>query len=200
MKKRAKSALTLLEMSIAIFITGILLSSLWGMYHNWYKSYDKAQKTQIKLHRMIFLKHRLEQLFSQVAQPDKRPFLFTPLQNTLCLCYEGGPDPELAFNKAIRSLIFLDESKRLCLTTFSEDRQSRTEVLLDKVSFLEISFFDPQINSWQMIWPEEVDHPPLWVQLKWKRELEEETLIFRSNHPMEPILYVEAFEKGESTL
>ncbi len=200
MKKKVKQALTLLEVNIAIFITGILLSALWGMYHNWYKSYEKAQKMQSNIHRTLFIKHRLEQVFSLVAKSSKNNFAFSPsADNTLCISYEGGADPDPCFNKTLRSLLYKDEANRLCLATWASDVQSRVEVLLDKVSLLEFSFFDTQIGAWQSFWPESLDHLPLWVKIHIKREKEQDTLIFRMQNPAEPILYLEAFEGGGSS-
>lgn len=197
MKKKVKQALTLLEVNIAIFITGILLSALWGMYHNWYKSYEKAQKMQSNIHRTLFLKHRLEQFFSLLAKSSKDNFVFTlEKENALCVSYEGGADPESFFNKTLRSLLYRNEANKLCLTTWASEEQSRTEVLLDKVSLLEFSFFNIQTGSWQINWPEDLDHMPLWVKIHIKREKEEETLIFRMQYPAEPILYLEAFDGG----
>ncbi|MES2198864.1 MAG: prepilin-type N-terminal cleavage/methylation domain-containing protein [Chlamydiota bacterium] len=202
MKRKVKRALTLLEVNIAIFITGILLSALWGMYHNWYKSYEKAQKMQSNIHSTLFVKHRLEQVFALLAKPGKSHFAFTPFKDgekTLCISYEGGADPDPLFNKTLRSLLYKDEANRFCLATFASGAASRVEVLLDKVSLLEFFFFDIQTGSWQTSWGEELDHLPLWVKIHIKRGKEEEAFIFRMQHPVEPILYLEAFEGGGSS-
>lgn len=199
MKKKVKQALTLLEVNIAIFITGILLSALWGLYYNWYKSYDKAQKMQSKIHNILFIKCRLEQIFDKVAKSGKDQFIFTPSkEKTLCLSYQGGADPDPLFNKTLRSLLYKDEANRFCFATWSPTLQSRVEVLLDEVSSLDFFFFDIQTSSWQKDWPEEIDHLPLWVKVCIKRKGEEETMIFPVRYPVEPILYLEAFEKGDN--
>lgn len=202
MKKKVKQALTLLEVNIAIFITGVLLSALWGMYHNWYKSYEKAQKMQTNIHRNLFIKHRLEQVFSLVARPGKSHFMFTPSEQgekTLCVSYEGGADPEPSFNRTLRSLLYKDGINRFCLATWASEEECRVEVLLDKVSSLEFFFFDPQTASWQASWKEELDHLPFWVKIHIKREKEDEVFILKSEHLAEPILYLEAFEGGGGT-
>ncbi|MBS0627881.1 MAG: prepilin-type N-terminal cleavage/methylation domain-containing protein [Verrucomicrobia bacterium] len=197
MKKKVKQALTLLEVNIAIFITGILLSALWGLYYNWYKSYDKAQKIQSELHNILFAKCRLEQIFDRVAKSKKDQFVFTPEKEvTLCLSYEGGPDPDPLFNKTLRSLLYKDDRGRFCFATWSPTLESRVEVLLDEVSSLEFFFFDLQTASWQSTWKEEIDHLPLWVKVYIKRKGKEETMVFPLRYPLEPILYLEAFEKG----
>jgi len=199
MKKKKKNPLTLLEVTIAISITGFLLSALWGMYKNWYASYDKSMKMQAGLHRTIFFKQRLEHLFSSVANPFETNYIFTPKnQNSICFSYIGSPDPDPVFNKTVRSLLYIDVSKVLCLTTWSRDLQSRTEVLIDGVSELAISFFDRETGVWQPVWPEETDHLPLWVKLKVKTEKEEEDFVFKASHPKEPILFLERFEGGRS--
>ncbi len=202
MKKKVKQALTLLEVNIAIFITGILLSALWGMYHNWYKSYEKAQKMQTNIHRTLFIKHRLEQVFSLVARTGKSHFMFSPSEEgekSLCISYEGPVDPDPFFNKTLRSLLYKDELNRFCLATWASEEASRVEVLLDKVSLLEFFFFDTQTASWQTSWKEDLDHLPLWVKVHIKRDKEDEIFIFRSEHLAEPILYLEAFEGGGAT-
>ena len=196
---KKKRALTLLEVTVAIFLTGILLSSLWQIYHNWYKSYQKIQSLQLKTHKLFFLKQKLDCLFFLTSVPDQGNFLFTPedLINTypsLCLSYKGGPDPDIAFNGILRSLLYVDNLKQLCLSTWSSDLQNRTEVLSTKISDFEIELFDHQINNWQKTWPETLDHLPLWIRLTIKNEEGSECLTFRSLHPEGPILYLETFE------
>lgn len=197
--KKKKNSLTLLEVTIAILLTGILLSSLWQIYHNWYKNYQKVQILQSKSHKLIFLKQKLEGLFFLTSIPDSDNFLFTPkdLVNTypsLCLSYKGGADPEPSFNRTLRSLLYVDNLNQLCLATWSDDLQNRIEILSTKISSFEIVFFDHETKSWQESWPETLEHLPLWIKLHIKTPDGEEKLTFRVLHPEGPILYLETFE------
>ena len=198
-RRRKKRSLTLLEVTIAVFLTGILLSSLWQIYHNWYKSYQKVQVLQTKTHKVIFIKQKLDELFFLASISEEEGFFFTPkdLVNTypsLCISYKGRPDPEIAFNGVLRSLLYVDNLKQLCLATWSSDLQNRIEILGRNISFFEMNFFDHQTNSWQADWPETLDHNPLWIRLQITNTDGTNNLIFRGLHPDGPILYLETFE------
>lgn len=202
MRKRKKN-LTLLEMTIALFLTGILLSALWGIYHHFSVSYQKAQKEQVKVHKLLFLKEKLDLIASWVSsssfKEEKESLIFTPQNKmeglpTLSLSYEHGPDPELIFNHFVRSLLYVNNNKTLCLATWASKGQMRVETLLDQVSSLAFSYFDPEVNLWRENWPESFDHTPLWIRIKIESEGSLE-LILRVSTLEEPIIYLKSLEE-----
>ena len=199
MPRKKKYSLTLLEISIAFFLVGILLSTLWGLYHSWLLTYQKNQKTQTQLHKILFIKNRLDKVIMLVASPpaqetDKN-FLFTPEEkiegsSTVCFSYLNAPDPEIAFNGEVRSLLYLNSIKQLCLATWSFEKEVRIDCLLESVTSFDLSYFDPQTNHWREDWPDSFGRLPLWMRLKTKGS-ENLNLLFRIDHSFDPILYLE---------
>ena len=199
MHRTPKQAFTLLEISIAMVLTGILLSTLWKTYFHWTLVQQQIQKASEHLHRTLYAELRLQHVMKQFDTPppkDQKTFLFTPQElmqdlPTLCLCYVNEIDPEMTFNGLVRSLLYVNEKRQLCLATWNAEQEARVEVLLDAISSLEFSFFDPQLHLWETQWPESYDHLPLWMRLTVKTPKEEEQLFFQVCHPFDPILYIE---------
>lgn len=200
-KKIKKHSLTLLEISVAFFLLGILLSSLWGLYQSYLTTYQKNQKTQTQIQKILFIKQRIDKLVSLVADPspieEEKNYVFTPSEKiegfqTLCLSYHNSPDPEPLFSGRVRSLLYLNPNKELCLSTWAPDKQLRTEILLQKTLAFSLSYFDPQTNLWREDWPSSFGHLPVWILLK----IESETLLelrFKVERSFEPILYIEKY-------
>ncbi len=198
MKRKRKHPLSLLEVAVAISLTGILLSVLWSTYHTWYKTYIQMQKTQTQVHKHIFVKQRLEALSSLLAIPSKEEFLFTPSVKgeppSLCFYYKGEADPDPSFNSKLSSLLYVDNAKQLCLTTWNEEGKYRQEILRDGIYDLSFSFFDPQNNLWEPEWQENLSHPPLWVKVKIKTAEGDEEIQIRTALVEGPILYLQPFQ------
>jgi hypothetical protein len=197
MLRRKKNFLTLLEISIAIFLLGILLSSLWSMYHRWMVTYQTQQTKQMQVHKILFLKQRLEQIseYMSGAPSDKENTLFTPKEKsegfqTVCFSYQNAPDADPSFNGRVWSLIYLGPHKKLYLATWGYEEKTRVDVLLDFVDSLSFSYFDPQTNIWREDWPDSFEHLPLWMRLK-LNEKDPINLLFRIQHSLEPILYLD---------
>lgn len=199
MPRRKKHFLTLLEICIAIVLLGILLSSLWGMYRRWMVTYQTQQKKQMYIHKVLFLKQRLEQIAAFMTElsseeEKEKNVLFTPKEksegfSTVCFSYLAAPDSDPSFNGRVWSLLYLDPHKRLCLATWGSDSKTRVDVLLDSVSSLSFSYFDPQTNLWREDWPGDLEHLPIWMRLSTNGE-ESIDLLFRLQHSLEPILYL----------
>ncbi len=194
--RKKRHSLTLLEMMVAFFLVGILLSTLWGLYHNWLLTSQKNQKRQTQVHKILFLKERLDKiaLLTSSSQEEDQNFLFTPLEKaeglpTVCFSYENAPDPDPAFNGKVCSLLYLNSIKQLCLATWAQENKPRIDFLFGPVDSFSLSYFDPQTNFWRDDWPETFHHLPLWMRLKIDGN-EKLELLFRLDHSFEPILYV----------
>ncbi len=200
MQQRKKHSLTLLEVCIAISLLGILLSSLWSMYRRWMSTYQIQQEKQIHIHKILFLKQRLEQIATSLAaipaeNEQETNTLFTPKQNseglpTVCFSYQNLLDFDPSFNGKVWSLLYVDPHKRLCLATWAPDHKTRVDILLDSISSLSFAYFDPQTNLWRDDWPESLEHLPLWMKLQVNGENSID-LLFRLQQSLELILYLE---------
>jgi hypothetical protein len=198
MKRKKKYSLTLLEVALATSLAAVLLSVLWSTYHSWYKMYVQMQKAQSHTHKYVFVKQRLETISSFLAIPSKEEFLFTPAVKgeppSLCFSYKAGADPDPSFNGKLRSLLYVDDAKQLCLTTWNDDKAYKQEILRDNVLGLSFLFFDPQTNLWEEEWREDLSHPPLWVKVKMKTAEGEEVIQIRTALAEGPILYLQPFQ------
>ena len=198
MRKKKYKALTLLEILVVLSLTGILLSSLWQIYHNWIQSSQTAKSRQEQSHKFFFLKQRLENSFFQMTAKSKEPFLFLPTSKdlptpSLCLGYTGAPDPDLSFNGPLCSLLYVDDAEHLCFATWGQNEQCRVEILYDSVQKITFSCFNSKTNLWQKDWPKNLATCPLWVEiLLHTKKNGIERLLFKALRPAGPILYLES--------
>ncbi len=198
--KKKKHSLTLLEVAIAICLTAILVPSLWHVYQNWLTSYKNVQLLQNKLEPRLFLKQRLERIGLLLTNLSENNFIFTPNEKSefpsVCFSYTNEPDVNPAFNDIVRSLLYVDNGKQLCLTTWGSTLESRTEILLTEIKSLEIFFFNPETNIWQSSWNESTPLP-IWIKLVIENSSNEPLEIkIRSSFSKEPILYLEQASNG----
>lgn len=198
--KKIKHSFTLLEVTLAIFLTGILLSVLWNLYHRWYQSYLETQQVQQQTNESLLFHHRLHRAFSLFSSPASHgngpKFFYTPKGKinaypSLYFSYANEADPEPGFNLCVSSLLYLNSSKELCLLTWGKQDQTRHEILLDNVKSFELHFFDPEEMDWREDWPETFEQEPIWVRVHIERTSHPEIFTFRISRSEEPILYLE---------
>jgi type II secretory pathway component PulJ len=202
-KVKKKYTLTLLEVCIAFFLVGILLSSLWGLYHRWLKTYQQNQKTQTQIHQLALFKEKMDQIAMFVGSPPpeekEKNSLFTLPEKieeapALYFSYYQEIDPDPLFLGKVGSLLYMVPSKKLCLATWPIDEQTgveaRIECLLEPASSFSVSFFDPQTNYWRKDWPDHMERLPLWMKLEIKGE-EQKEFLFRFERSFDPILYLQ---------
>ena len=196
LKRKKRYSLTLLEVIVAFTLLGFLLFVLWGLYRDWLAASEKNQKAQVQIHKLVFLKERLDKIALLLASDRERDanYLFTPGGKveglpTVCFSYYNQPDLDPSFNGKVCSLLYLNSVKELCLATWSQEKEARIELLAQGVSSFTLSYFDPQTNLWREDWPETFHHLPLWMRLKVDTD-EALELLFRLDQSFEPILYV----------
>ena len=204
--KRIKHSFTLLEVTLSIFLTGILLSVLWNLYHRWYRCYLEVQNVQQHTNETLLFYHRLQRLFNLFTafsqHGNGQNLIFTTQEKyngfpSLYLTYENEADFDPEFNLSVSSMLYVNRLQELCLITWSSQSKSRKEILLDHVKDYELCFFDAETKEWRVDWPETLSHEPIWIQCKLKRHSKTETFIFRLSQSQEPILFS---EKSESTI
>ncbi len=171
MRRRAKQALTLIELMVALLLTGLLLAVLWQGYCAQQQVSRKIEKEKILTQKLLFCKQRIEKILFQFAHEGTQHILFTPtttknITDTLCFSYEQTADPDPSFTGIVKSLLYTDETKQLCLATWSSEQQCRIEILHDNVLQIKYGFFDPDTNTWHDSWPESFTHPPSWLRLQ----------------------------------
>lgn len=196
MRKRPKQSFTLLEVSIAVAIAGILLSGLWNLYYRWYKSFDKIRILQDETHRMLFAYCRFQKLSERMAATRKGAFAYRiPGEERVCFGYEGEIDPDPVFNGFLYGLLYKDGKDRLCYTEYAPDGTNRTEMWLDKVSVFEFSFSDEKGENRKE--GGKGDSLPLKMTvLVETKDGKQEEIPLRLKNPKDPIFYRDPFYRG----
>jgi hypothetical protein len=194
--KRKKKFFTLLEVVLAVFLTGLILSALWELHHRYYLGYKKIQILQAQTEKKLFLHQRMKTLLATIANQSQKARLFTPGNleaPSFAFCYEQAADQSPALNGPVCSLLYIDSQKRLCLCTWPENQStSRIEILHDSVLDLRLFFFHPEAHIWQESWhPFEEQNPlPLWMKMEISfQKNKTETFIYKVINPTTPILY-----------
>lgn len=144
MKKRP---LTLLEVSIVMVLTSILLGALFYIQSNSKIFQGKIEKAR----SIVFARERLMMRLNQILTSDTTMRLENGF---LVLEYDSGIDYERPFCGPVISLLYLEEEK-ICLATWPKKGEGRKEILLEKAPSLTFNFFDETENKWVESIPQE---------------------------------------------
>lgn len=189
MKKR-KHSLTLIEVVIALALTGLILSYLWQSFFN-------AQKQQTLLG--YWKEETLKKLYFQ----EKMSSYFTSLENKgpvftvdakeapeillgLHTFHPIDPDPD--FSGSYPCLLHLSEDKKLFLIHLGKNKKTKEELLLSDVHHLEILFFDPDARIWKRTWDQKEATIPCMIKFIVETKIKEEYVFFPSQY-IQPISY-----------
>lgn len=167
MKKRS---LTLLEIMIGIALLSMLLSGLFQIFHNSLKKNIQAKVLKQKIVQLELFEQKMHTLLTQDhgIWIDKHPAAKLP---ALFFVFEPKADPDFQ-SDAILGMLYLNSKKELCLVNYSQDHQSRMEILLENVNNLTCQLFDPKNKAWTSEWPQEKKENPLMakIQLTWNKK------------------------------
>lgn len=143
-----KRCLTLLEVVIALSLTAILLSVLFGAQWSSHKAQAKIEAKK----REVLPRQRLQLKLFPILTSAKA---FRLDENGgLIVEYSGQLDRDARFRGPLTSLLRLQDNS-LCLFTWPEDGIPRTEVLLENVECLSFRFFYPSKKKFDDFDPEE---------------------------------------------
>ncbi|MDX8430816.1 MAG: DUF1494 domain-containing protein [Candidatus Algichlamydia australiensis] len=182
MKRRA---FTLVEIIIAFGLLALITTTLFTTFRR--QALLKAELTRAErsvLQRKYF-SERFSQIFSSLALQE--PF-YLDEEQALHFVFDNGIDPERAFCHHVHGKIFL-KKKRLLLEISSLDRkESREELLFEKVNEVAYRFisFPPKNDEMgQEIvptsWPKEESAPPRLMRLSLKFKDDEVNYAFSLN-------------------
>lgn len=201
-----KRSVTLLEVLIALSLTAIVLGAIFTSYRNITTTHLKAEKAKAEVLNNKNVYQRLNYIFSRFSFEKKEtkeknnpkvspPFYTTSLSDSLGLVlnieYDNGIDPESSFCNQVRSELYLNRQKELCLATYSKKGIKRMEVLKENVQGLNFQFFNPSSkDSYSTSWSIEKEGLPAIVEmtLVLNKDLPPiEFAFFVSNNPPEII-------------
>jgi len=190
-RKKHKFSLTLIEVMIALVLTGILMSFLWQAYFGLQKQLYKIEEKKAKSLEAIVFQQRVSKLISSVTKED--PLLYT-LENRhqpkiLIFKAEMPVDPDPDFSGSLLCGLYLSENNELSLTYWASEDKVRSEVLMEKVTAFDTYFYDEKNKTWEPIWPEHSKSMPVMIKCKiTKGSTPEEYYFFPSQH-LGPIIY-----------
>lgn len=149
-----KSSLTLLEVMIALFLAGILLSTVMMGYKKITSAQVKIEKAKAEVLSHQLIEQRLLNIFNhlhvETVVKGKKKTVTCLYTQTLADCkgvaliceYDNGVDPDPEFCHQIKSELYLNQKNELCLNSYSKSGKVRKEVLKNNLSDLRFEFLD----------------------------------------------------------
>jgi len=207
-------SLSLIEVLISMVLVSILMTTLMGMYAQFEWMHVEVEQARRESFELRYVQGRLAEVLpkaiSSANSDHKKDFYFYTSQEesgqlrapSLVFAYDNGIDLDPLFSNHVLGRLFLEQvgnRKQLVLTTWpiprcelSEQPPMHKEVLLDDVTDLSFSFFEPyphvvekeatgdtkkkqedraqpSVNSWQETWLAEYDKLPVLVKVQLKR-------------------------------
>lgn len=166
MKKRS---LTLLEVVIAIFLLGILLSGLFNTFRQGMKSNAQAKEIKQKILHLELFQQKLKNLFTyeEGVWIERHPETTGP---ALLTTFTQKADPDVEMCGKLQGMLYLTSKKELCLVVWSPKGKARVETLLDQVDAFTCQLFDSKKAEWSAAWPKKREGVPsmLSIDLTWK--------------------------------
>lgn len=211
---------TLIELLIALALSVVLLTTLFGFYRYLATSgADLAERRQQTfMERMV--QHRLTQTLMQARSSSNRTIFYiddkendSMKAGSLLFVFDRGVDLRPEFSYRLLCRLYVDPNAQLCLGYWPEpypEQQGsppfRHEVLIDQVDSLSFSLFSaPDLTrqvtlgevdtappgQWLNEWPVEYQALPVLAQVQIERQGRQMTFAFPMLYGPAPIVYKE---------
>ncbi len=159
---RKKRPLTLLEITAALFLAGILLTTVIHFFHEYAQTEGKIKAIKETVLSRASLQLRLNQIFSQGEA------FYTD-------AYTNSPSSALFFTSSegidVDGILYLNQKNELVL-----EIKEKKELLLQSISELNFRFFNGE--NWVNSWDKEEEDRPLMLTLCLKEKKIQEPLLF----------------------
>ena len=168
--RKHKYSLTLLEVVIALSLTGILLTFLWQAYFSSQKQLALMQsKKAVSLQKVLF-QEKLSYLTSSLVKEGASHLVYTApckVSSSPMLVFQSllpiDLDPD--FSGPTLSGLYLTDTN-LCLVHWANEDKMRNEVLLKEVSSCEFLFFDAKQKAWNKEWSQKNQNAPEMIKIQ----------------------------------
>lgn len=149
---------TLIEVLVALTLTGLLLSALFGVYWQIQVATRVGLKAEERNFHLLYAQMRLTQVLSAIeADTQKRGekqaeyfFYLSENPQALTFTYDNGTGAGADFSNSVIGKLLLNNKEQLVLYTWpaisrhpEENPPFRKEILLEKVLSVEYSFYRP---------------------------------------------------------
>ena len=183
--------MTLIEVMIALVLTGILMSFLWQAYFGLQKQLYKIEAKKAESLASVAFQERVSKLISSVSKQDHLLYTVENKHEPKILIFkaEMPVDPDPDFSGSLLCGLYLSENSELCITEWASENKARSEVLMEKVTGFDTYFYDENKKTWQPSWPENSKSMPVMIKCKIMRgSAIREYYFFPSQH-LGPIIY-----------
>ena len=163
MNSRKKRALSLLEVSIALTLTAILLTTLFSNLRHIIQNSAKLQKIKEKIYWQFTLRMRLNQIFETLQSGDDKILFYTDEHpdahpdakgQALYFTFDNGIDPDPDFCQEITGILLHNKNNELCFIAVSKEGKTRKEVFLKKAKNVSLNFYHPEEKKLLCTWKE----------------------------------------------
>ncbi|MFI5333607.1 MAG: hypothetical protein ACHQT8_00380 [Chlamydiales bacterium] len=194
--RRKKRPFTLLEVTIALFLTSILLFFIFGFFRQTTMQNIAAQELDAKVCIYEKAEMRLATLFSSLSQEEQgKPPLFYTEHSTkgpqLIFSFQNGADTDPLFSGKIRARLLLEKNKtlELHLLPLEGEGKMRKEVLLENVKELNFEFFDLNQKTQVPKWAKEQENLPAMVYITADHGVQKTQFVFFLPPSTKPVIY-----------
>jgi len=162
--RKKKRPLSLLEVTIGLTLTAILLTALFSSFRQIIQTNVKLQKARNEMHGYFVLQMRLSQVFESVQNSRLQGS-----ETSIHFSFDNGIDPEPEFCQKVAAL-FVANEKELSLKLQSKTGKERKEIFLKSPKSLSFSYFDPKEKTWVKKWNNKTLPPQIKIEMgkeKW---------------------------------
>jgi len=193
MRKR-KYSLTLLEVIVALSLTGLLLAFLWQAYFSSQKQLASTQMKKMESLQKLLFQEKVSGLITGLVKKDSEKILYTTpskissypmLVLNTCLPVDLDPD----FSGPVLSALYLTDGNDLCLVNWADETKMRNEVLLKNVTACQFLFFDAKKKEWKDSWPQKEGRMPEMIKILISQKGVSDSYLFFPSQYLGPIIY-----------
>ena len=147
-----KKFFTLIEILIALFLIGTILTMLFRFFLSTSILEKKLQEVKEDVFFKNNLQVKFDTLFSNIFHKNfsKTPDFYTDEKNHLHFVFDNGIDPNPKFSSYLKAILFLNKNNDLVLQTMPLKKNPkiyREEILIKNVKSLNFEFFSKKDSN-----------------------------------------------------
>ena len=191
--KKKKRSLTLIEIIIALAITGMLISFLWQSYYNCQKQLIALEATKKSYIDKISFQQAVSSIVTRLTNNKNTASIHTPkcdrsLPKILILYADAQIDIDTDLSGPCYFGIGQCEDK-LVMTQWGANEKKRVTSLINGIQSVDFLFYDVASSSWVDFWDKKNKKTPLMIKIRIDNS-EKKEFVFFPQLNIEPIKYI----------
>ncbi|MBM3208147.1 MAG: hypothetical protein FJZ57_06030 [Chlamydiae bacterium] len=191
--KKKKRSLTLIEIIIALAITGMLISFLWQSYFNCQKQLVSLESNKKSYVDKILLQETISSIVTRLTSNKNTAAIHTPkcdisLPKILMLYADAQIDLDTDLSGPCYFGIGQSEDK-LIMTQWGANEKKRVTLLVNGIQNVDFLFYDVASSSWVDFWDKKNKKTPLMIKIRIDNS-EKKEFVFFPQLNIEPIKYI----------